>query len=591
MGARSWETRRGGGDDAFMTTAMSVLYSLPTSGAVCSLAKPPAEARLPCTAGHEFSIQQDKTMYHTTSAHRHLFAIPLPVLAACILAGASIAYPNHRSNVLTNDDCNSPLSISGDGQFPYDNSNATTGSEGQSNSACLFFGTMAIGNDIWYTWTPLASGYASLSFCGGTTMDTKVAVYAGAGCPSAAPIVCNEHGCVVQSVLCFSVTAGNQYTIQIGNYPTTTPGTGTFTLIVSTPASGSCDAIDDGSSETAVALTAGGSVCWIQRFGTVGQSTTVTSISTAWGSPLDAPSQNPPNGTAADILIWSDPNQDSNPTDGVLLQHVTGVVAGSGTDQFTTFGLNPPVTVNGYFFVGASVSAPNGVYPAPLDQDINCIAAGATWVAGNTTGPMNFSSLASNNVPPLELQTGAGIVGQWLLRVTCAGSNPGFDLCVPGVAGVMACPCANPQVPANSTRGCNNSANTGGAQLTSSGTASLTGDTLTFTSAGEKPTATSILLQGRIPASSSGVQFGQGVRCITVALKRLYVHGAMAGSVTFPQGADPLIHDKSAAEGDTITAGSTRLYAVYYRDPVVLGGCPSGDTFNSTQTQSVLWGP
>ena len=87
------------------------------------------------------------------------------------------------------------------------------------------------------------------------------------------------------------------------------------------------------------------------------------------------------------------------------------------------------------------------------------------------------------------------------------------------------------------------------------------------------------------------MQFGQGVRCMTVALKRLYVHGAVAGSVTFPQGADPTVHDKSAAEGDTITAGSTRLYSVYYRDPVVLGGCSSADTFNSTQTQSVLWGP
>jgi hypothetical protein len=543
------------------------------------------------TAVHQLSIQQDITMFHTTTPCRDLFAIPLSALSSCIIAGAAIAYPSHRSNVLTNDDCNSPLSISGDGQFPFDNTTATTGAQGQSNGACLFFGTTAIGNDIWYTWTPLASGYASLSLCGGTFVDTKVAVYAGAGCPSAAPIVCNEHGCGVQSVMCFSVTAGNQYTIQLGNYPGTNTGAGTFTLIVSTPASGSCDAIDDGSSETAVALTAGGSVCWIQRFGTLGQSTTVTGISTAWGSPLDAPSQNPPNGSAADILIWSDPNQDSNPTDGVLLQHVTGFVSGTGTDQFTSFALNPPVTVTGYFFVGASVAEPIGIYPAPLDQDINCVAAGATWVAGSTTGPMDFSNLGSNNVPPLELQTGASIVGQWLLRVTCSGSNPGIDLCVPGVAGVMACPCSNPQVPANSTRGCNNSANTGGAQLTSSGNSSLTSDTLTFTSTGEKPTATSVLLQGRIPANATGLQFGQGVRCIVSLLKRLYVHGAVAGSVTFPHGADPSIHDKSAAEGDTITVGSTRLYAVYYRDPVVLGGCPSADTFNSTQTQSLLWGP
>jgi hypothetical protein len=87
------------------------------------------------------------------------------------------------------------------------------------------------------------------------------------------------------------------------------------------------------------------------------------------------------------------------------------------------------------------------------------------------------------------------------------------------------------------------------------------------------------------------MQFGQGVRCITAALKRLYVHSAVSGSVTFPQGADPSVHNQSAAKGDIILVGSSRLYAVYYRDPVVLGGCPAADTFNITQTQLVSWGP
>ena len=173
----------------------------------------------------------------------------------------------------------------------------------------------------------------------------------------------------------------------------------------------------------------------------------------------------------------------------------------------------------------------------------------------------------------------------------CSSGPPGMDECIPGLAGVMACPCNNPQVPAGSSRGCNNSSNTGGAQLTNTGVASLAGDTLHFTSSQEKPTASTILLQGKDPILAAGVKFGQGVRCINAVLKRLYVHNAVAGTVSFPQGGDPNIHTQSAAKGDVITAGTNRHYMCYYRDPIVLGGCNSSDTFNTTQAQVILWGP
>jgi hypothetical protein len=39
----------------------------------------------------------------------------------------------------------------------------------------------------------------------------------------------------------------------------------------------------------------------------------------------------------------------------------------------------------------------------------------------------------------------------------------------------------------------------------------------------------------------------------------------------------------------TIQPGGTRFYAVYYRDPIVPGGCPATSTFNVTQTQLVTW--
>jgi hypothetical protein len=51
---------------------------------------------------------------------------------------------------------------------------------------------------------------------------------------------------------------------------------------------------------------------------------------------------------------------------------------------------------------------------------------------------------------------------------------------------------------------------TGGAILSASGAAYVTHDTLVFTTSAEKPTATSILMQGSVPVG--GVDFGQGLR-------------------------------------------------------------------------------
>jgi hypothetical protein len=167
--------------------------------------------------------------------------------------------------------------------------------------------------------------------------------------------------------------------------------------------------------------------------------------------------------------------------------------------------------------------------------------------------------------------------------------NPGTDLCQPGIGATMGCPCMNP--PANAPRGCDNSSSTGGARLRSSGAPSLAFDTLVFVTDGEKPTATSILLQGSSEVAS-GLVFGQGVRCGGGALKRLFTKTAAGGSIAapdFPAG-DPSVSARSAALGDPIGAGTSRWYAVYYRDPSVLGFCPAASTFNISQTQRVDWG-
>jgi len=149
-----------------------------------------------------------------------------------------------------------------------------------------------------------------------------------------------------------------------------------------------------------------------------------------------------------------------------------------------------------------------------------------------------------------------------------------------------ACPCANNGF---AGQGCNNSSNTGGALLAVSGVASLAFDTVLFNASGEKPTALSILAQGQ--AEIAAVPFGQGLRCVTGNLERMYSKNAVGGAFSAPTGAEPSVHVRSATLGDVISPGSSRYYYAYYRDATVLGGCTSGSTFNATQSVRLIWNP
>jgi Tol biopolymer transport system component len=203
------------------------------------------------------------------------------------------------------------------------------------------------------------------------------------------------------------------------------------------------------------------------------------------------------------------------------------------------------------------------------------MSADGRWVA--------FRGLATNLVPDDTNGTFDSFVRD--LEATSFTS-----VCDPGLGLHADCPCSNP--PASRTRGCDNSSATGGAVLSASGVTHLSADTLVFTTSGEKPKALSIVLQGNgfVP---DGVAYGQGIRCTGGALKRLYAKSALAGSITAPDfGAGDLsVSAQSAAKGDLIQPGQPRWYMVYYRDPIVLGGCPSSSTFNATQTGQVTWSP
>lgn len=217
----------------------------------------------------------------------------------------------------------------------------------------------------------------------------------------------------------------------------------------------------------------------------------------------------------------------------------------------------------------ASVSS-SGL-PGNLDSDDGSISADGRFVA--------FQSDASNLVS-------GDNNGCTDIFVRDRGAASAFVAFCPGDGSGTPCPCGNSGVTGH---GCDNSSATGGALLTVTGAASLSADTVQFTSSSEKPTPVSIVLQGT--ASTSPINFGDGLRCTGGNLKRLYAKIALNGVVTAPQSGDPTVSARSAALGDPISLGATRCYQVYYRDSsATFCPAPLGSTFNVSNAIAIAWG-
>ena len=207
--------------------------------------------------------------------------------------------------------------------------------------------------------------------------------------------------------------------------------------------------------------------------------------------------------------------------------------------------------------------------------------------ASGTTIPLTFSAHDSSHVNGThacsfqDSQLSGGSV------TVCYEYTPSATPFCLGDGSGAACPCGNTGATGS---GCQNSALTGGAMLEATGSASLSNDTLLLSSSYELPHAFSIFLQGNADLSAP-VFFGDGLRCVGGSLKRLYSRNASGGVVAAPTGSDPAVSARSAALGDPISAGQTRSYQVYYRDPDP-SFCPSppGGAFNVSSAVRILWG-
>ncbi|MCB9916051.1 MAG: hypothetical protein H6828_13055 [Planctomycetes bacterium] len=170
----------------------------------------------------------------------------LSTTCAVLLATSAMTVATAQTGA---DACTTPDAIAGQGTFGFDQTLATTGIEGQTEAICLAFGSSAIDSDVWFAWTADATGTATVETCTLTAVDTKIAAYPGATCPTAgSSLDCNDDTCGLQSQIQFAVTNGTTYTLQVGTFPGATAGTGSMAISIATAPSN-----DDCAAPTAIA--------------------------------------------------------------------------------------------------------------------------------------------------------------------------------------------------------------------------------------------------------------------------------------------------------------------------------------------------
>jgi hypothetical protein len=180
----------------------------------------------------------------------------------------------------------------------------------------------------------------------------------------------------------------------------------------------------------------------------------------------------------------------------------------------------------------------------------------------------NVAAQRAKVPPPTSHQPGPGV----LPAPFCFGDGS-----------IAPCPCDNTGARGH---GCENSILSGGAQLSATGQALLSADSLQLHVRGVLPTTLNILLQGTSPLRPQ--PFGDGLLCVTGTVTRLYTQNAINGSLTWPKaGTDP-ISVRSASLGDPLVNGNTRFYQAYYRDPRA-AFCSTGGGFNMSNGMGVVW--
>jgi len=366
-----------------------------------------------------------------------------------------------------NDNCATPTTVVGQGTFPFDNTQATTGSHGQSNPFCP-----GIGQDLWYRWTTPSAGQARFSLCGQTSgMDSNIAVYPVNTCPTVAAIACDDDSCGLESFVTWTVLANETYMLQLGGSGGAAPGTGTFTVeVIGPPAHDNC----------ATPLVLG------TQLGSAYDNSHAT---------MGAQGQINPCGTIDKDLwfLWTAPN--------------------TGTATLETCGQSADDTsVAVYIGAGYPTTASN------LCDDNGCgFQSIVTW---QTVGGADYL-----------LQIGSALgwpPGPGSFTITFTVGGPTGTVFCSGDGSGAACPCGNNGQPGN---GCANSAQPGGAHLDAVGNPAVTFDTVDLQGSLMPATTSALYFQGTGQlGGGAGIPFGDGLRCLSGSIVRLGTRVNAGGS-------------------------------------------------------------
>jgi hypothetical protein len=440
------------------------------------------------------------------------------------------------------DSCATPDLLVGTGLFAFDNASATTGSEGQSQTACLIYGSTVVRNDVWFQWQATATGLATFSTCGTSTVDTKIAAYAGQGCPASAALACNDDACTgFQSTITFPCTAGAFYTLQLGLYPLmpfVSGGSGQLTLHVSEPP------LNDACSQ-AIQIGGSGPFAFDNGAATTG----------AQGQNEVACNFSGQTAIAADQwFTWT-----STRTGTATLSVCGGISAGS-PDEDTKVAVYAGSGCPGSASIACNDDAGCGVngYVSSVTFNVDC-GATYTFQIGRfvTAGPSfgTFTVMPSGSQCP---------------NAYCAGDGT-----------ATACPCGNVGA---AGRGCANSIDAQGARLLATGVARISADTLVLRGSG-MPNSTALYFQGTQPSNGGlGTVFGDGLRCAAGVVLRFGTLVNSGGMSQYPAvGGTPI-----SVVGSVSSAG-TRFYQIWYRNADPTFCTPS--TFNLSNGLNVAWAP
>ncbi|MBI5361753.1 MAG: hypothetical protein HZA53_01155 [Planctomycetes bacterium] len=424
--------------------------------------------------------------------------------------------------------CATAQVIAGNGTYAFDTTLATT--DGVGDALCLFFSNNQIHNDVWWSWTSASTGTIRIEDCTLTALDSKIAVYDGAGCVGTV-IACNDDSCGLQSRVEFAAVAGNVYTIRLGAYSATGFGTGSIVisdvpplaiqLTAVNPANGHTYHLLEGASWSAAqarAVQLGGNLV------TIGDQ-----------AEHDWLTQTFHNFQAVDIDLWTGFNDS-------VVEGTFAWVSGQPI-TYTNWDLGEPNNGGGT----EDYCAMRKNNPLALWNDLN-------------NAPTGFHA---NPHGVVEIEATP-------IVAFCAGDGLSTDHTTP-------CPCGNNGAAGN---GCANSANPNGGNLTTTG--STLSDNVVLQGSGMPATVACIYLQG--DGLNDGV-FGDGVRCTGGTLLRLRTKINAGGASSFPDSVETIT--LSARGGVTVGSGARRYYQTYYRNSAGLF-CPP-ETFNVTNGVQIDW--